>query len=222
MMTALATISVNAPVPISIARLLATAVLDDQIGAEVLVEALDRRILDRGLEQRVQHVEAGLVGREPGALDLHAAKRAHVDVTVVLAVPGAAPVLELHHLLGAMGHEVVDDVLLAEPVAAGHRIVEMILPTVVGQRDRRGAAFGRHGVAAHRINLGDERNPKRGIGLRRCDRRAQTCATRTNDRDVRVEDFHCAYPPGVADAQHHGPACDAQPFNSGRADGAAL
>jgi hypothetical protein len=50
-------------------------VLDHQINAEMLVETLDRRILDRRLEQRVQHVETGLVGGEPGALDLHAAER---------------------------------------------------------------------------------------------------------------------------------------------------
>lgn len=32
---------------------------------EVLVEALDLRVFQRGLEQGVQHVEAGLVGGEP-------------------------------------------------------------------------------------------------------------------------------------------------------------
>jgi hypothetical protein len=58
------------------------AVFFDQINAEMLVEALDRRVLDRGLEQGVQHVEAGLVGGKPGALDLHAAEGAHVDVAI--------------------------------------------------------------------------------------------------------------------------------------------
>src|SRR6185503_6173211 len=71
------------------------AVLDDQVGAEKLVVALDGGVLVRGLEQRVQHVEAGLVRREPRALDLHAAEEADVDVAVVLAAPRTAPVLEL-------------------------------------------------------------------------------------------------------------------------------
>ena len=52
---------------------------------EPLVVARDRGVLQRGLEQRVQHVEAGLVGGEPGAHLLHAAERAHRDVAVRLA-----------------------------------------------------------------------------------------------------------------------------------------
>ena len=169
---------------------LAAAVLDDQVGAEVLIEALDRRILDRGLEQRVQHVEAGLVGGEPGTLDLHAAERAHVDVAVVLAAPRAAPVLELHHLLDAMGDEVVDDVLLAQPVAAGHRVVEMMLQAVVRLRDRRGAALGRHRVAAHRVDLGDQRHDQRRVGLGHRDRGPQACTAGTHDRHIGFENVH--------------------------------
>ena len=72
----------------------------------------------------MQHVEAGLVGGEPRALDLHAAEEAHVDVPVVLAAPRAAPMLELRHLLGAMGDEVLDHVLVAQPVAAADGIVD--------------------------------------------------------------------------------------------------
>ena len=56
-------------------------------------------VLQRRLEERVQHVEAGLVGREPGALLLHAAERADRDVAVRLPAPRAAPVLELEELL---------------------------------------------------------------------------------------------------------------------------
>jgi hypothetical protein len=76
------------------------------------------RVLDRGLEQRVQHVKAGLVGGEPRALDLHAAEGAHVDVAVGPAAPRATPMLHLHHLVVRMGHEEIDHVLLAQPVAA--------------------------------------------------------------------------------------------------------
>src|ERR1019366_10034718 len=64
-------------------------VVDDQIDAEVLVEAPYRGVLDRGLEQRVEHVKAGLVGGKPGALDLHAAEGGNVGVAGGGAAPGA-------------------------------------------------------------------------------------------------------------------------------------
>ena len=43
------------------------AIFHDEIHAEVLVKALDGRVLDGGLEQGVQNVETGFVCREPGA-----------------------------------------------------------------------------------------------------------------------------------------------------------
>jgi hypothetical protein len=92
----------------------------------------------------VQHVEAGLVGGEPGALDLHAAEGAHVDVAVVLAAPRTAPVLELDHLRRALRDEEVHDVLLAQPVAAGDRVVEVLLQAVVRLHDAGRPAFGSH------------------------------------------------------------------------------
>jgi hypothetical protein len=54
--------------------------------------------------------------------------------------------------------EEVDDVLLAQPVAAGHGVVEVRLQAVVRLRHRGGAALGRDGVAAHRVDLGDQRH----------------------------------------------------------------
>ncbi len=42
----------------------------------------DLRELQRGLEQRVQHMEAGLIGGEPGALDFHAAEATYVDAPI--------------------------------------------------------------------------------------------------------------------------------------------
>jgi hypothetical protein len=75
----------------------------------------------------VQDVESALVGRKPGALDFHPAERPHVDVAVRLAAPGTAPVLELHHFFGAVRDEIIDDVLVAEPIAARDGIVEMVL-----------------------------------------------------------------------------------------------
>ena len=142
----------------------------------------------------MQHVEAGLVRGEPGALDLHAAERTHVRMSVFLAAPRAAPVLHLHHLFVGMGDEVLDHVLLAQPVAAAHGIVEMVVQAVVGPRHRGGPAFRGHGVAAHRVDLGNQRDLQRRIRFGDRDRRPQTCATRAYNRYVCLEYFHCLSP----------------------------
>ncbi len=55
----------------------------------MFVETLDLRELQRGLEQRVQHMEAGLIGGEPGALDFHAAEATYVDATIRATAPWA-------------------------------------------------------------------------------------------------------------------------------------
>ena len=77
------------------------AVVDQEPGDEPLVVPLHRGILQGRLEQRVQHVEPGLVGGEPGAHLLHPAERPDRDPAVVLPAPRAAPVLELEELPGA-------------------------------------------------------------------------------------------------------------------------
>ena len=106
---------------------LTASILDDEIDTEILVEPADRRILNRRLEQRVQDVKSAFVGRKPGALDLHPAERPHVDMAVSLTAPGATPVLELHQFFGAVRDEIINDVLVAQPVPADDGVVEMML-----------------------------------------------------------------------------------------------
>ena len=138
-------------------------------GHEPLVVALHLAVLQRGLEQRVQHVEAGLVGGEPRAPLLHAAERAHGHVAVRLTAPRTTPVLELQQLARCLVDEHLDGVLVAEPVAAGDRVVDVLVEAVV-RRDRpRGAALGGDAVAAHRVDLGHHRHVERRIGLRHRD-----------------------------------------------------
>src|SRR5262245_5863873 len=156
-------------------------VLDYQVGAEELVVAPDRRELHRGLEERVQYVEAGLVRGEPRALDLHAAEEADVDVAVVLAAPRTAPMLELRHLLGAVGHEILDHVLVAQPVTTADGIVEVAAEAVVRADGARRAALGGHRVAAHRHDLRDQRDAKRGVALGDGDRRPQPSTAPADD-----------------------------------------
>ena len=107
------------------------AVIDQQLGDEPLVVADDALVLERGLEQGVEHVEAGLVGGEPGARLLHAAEGPHGDVAVGLAAPGAAPVLQLDQLLRRFLDESLDGVLIAQPVAAGDGVVGVLVEAVV-------------------------------------------------------------------------------------------
>ena len=109
---------------------LATAVFFEQINAEMLVETLNRGILDRGLEQGVQDVETGFVGGKPSPFDFHAAKGAHIDMAVFGAAPRTAPVFKLGQFLRCLLDEVLNDVLFAQPVATAHGIVKVIIQTV--------------------------------------------------------------------------------------------
>src|SRR5207245_4642187 len=97
---------------------LAATVLDYQRGHEELVVAVDLLVLERGLEGRVEHVEAALIGGEAGPPGGHAAKGPHRDVAVGLAAPRAAPVLELDDLERRLADEDLDHVLVGQVVAA--------------------------------------------------------------------------------------------------------
>ena len=160
------------------------AVLDQQIGAEELVVAPDLRVLERGLEEGVQDVEAAAVGCEPGARHLHAAEVADVDVSVVLAAPGAAPLLQLDHLLSTVLDEIFDHVLFTEPVTTGDGVVEVVVQAVVGANDTCRAAFGHDGVRTHGNNLGDQRDLQSGIELGGRNGGAQSGTAAPEDDDV--------------------------------------
>src|SRR5215472_14550490 len=69
-------------------------VVDQEARSETLVITGDGRVLERGLEQRMQHMEAGLVCGKPRAHLLHAAERAHGNASVGLATPRASPMLK--------------------------------------------------------------------------------------------------------------------------------
>ena len=167
-----------------------TPVLDDEIGDEELVEALDAGIFERGLEQGVLDVETGLVRGEPGALHLHPAEEAGIDAAVVQATPGAAPVLELDHLFCAVLDEILHRVLIAQPVTTRNGIVEVVVDRIVGTDHAGRAALGRHGVAAHRHHLRDQCHGQPGIGLVGRDRGPQSGPPAPYDDDIPLDDFH--------------------------------
>ena len=128
-------------------------VVDQNVENEMFVKALDLWELEGGLEQGVQHVEAGLIGGKPGAFDLHATEAADVDAPVRTAAPRASPLFQLGHFRWAMVHEVINDILFAKPVAPCNRVVELVFEAVMILRDGGGSSFCGYRVAAHRIDF---------------------------------------------------------------------
>ena len=139
------------------------AVVHQQLGDEPLVVADDAGVFEGGLEQRVEHVEAGLVGGKPRAHLLHAPEGANGNPSVGLAAPRAAPVLQPQQLLRRFLDERLDGVLVAQPVAAGDRVVGVLVEAVVGRDRAGGAALGGDRVAPHRVDLRDDRELSLGL-----------------------------------------------------------
>ena len=61
--------------------------------------------------------------------------------------------------------ERLDGILIAQPVASGNGVVGMLVEAVVRGDDTRRAPLGRDGVAAHRVDLGNNRDAEMGMGL---------------------------------------------------------
>ena len=163
---------------------LAVALVDQEAGGEPLVVADDAGVLERGLKEGVEHVEAGLIGGVPGALKAHPAEGTHGHAAVRLSAPTAAPVLQLDQFLGRFLHEGLDSVLIAEPVAAGDRVVDVVLQRVSVLDHGGGAAFRGDGVAAHGVDLGDDGDVEVWVGLGDGDGGAQTGAAAANDHNI--------------------------------------
>jgi hypothetical protein len=67
-------------------------------------------------------------------------------------------VLQPEQFLGGLGDERLDGILIAQPVAAGNGVVGVFFEAVVGRYHTCGPALGRDCVAAHRVNLRDDRD----------------------------------------------------------------
>src|SRR5207302_10821583 len=179
-------------------RALHPAVLDERTGDEPFVVPGDGGVLERGLTQGMQHMEAGLARGEPRALFLHSAERADSDVAVPIAAPGTAPVLESQQLFGGFLHEGFHGILIAQPVPTGNRVVGMIGQGVAGFDYRSSAALGGNGVAAHRVNLGDHSDIEAGIHLRDSNRGAETGPAATDNENVVGRNVHYSASSGSA------------------------
>ena len=138
----------------------------------------------------MQDVKSAFVGRKPGALDFHPTERPHVNVAVRLATPWATPVLQLHQFFGAVCNEIIDDILVAQPVPADDGVFKMLVEAIVCLRHAGGATLGGDCVAAHWIDLGDQSNRKPGVCIGRSNRSPQARATSPDDCDIGLDQVH--------------------------------
>ena len=143
----------------------AAAVLDQQLGDKGFVMAGDLWVLQRRLEDRVQHVETGLVRGEAGAPGGHASKRPGRDLAVRVPAPWTAPVLHLDDLHRRLADKRLDHVLVGQVVRAFDGVERVALVRVFRAEGRRGSALGGDGVAAHRVDLRDHPHLDPGIGF---------------------------------------------------------
>ena len=105
-------------------------------------------------------------------------------------IPRATPMLQLHHLGGGFADEGFDRILITQPVAPGNRVVRVLIQAVARLDHCRRAAFGRNGVAAHRINLGDHGDGEAGKCLSHGNGGAQPRPTAADDQHIAREDVH--------------------------------
>ena len=146
----------------------------------------------------MQHVEAGLVGGEPGAHLLHPAERAHRDLAVVAPAPRASPVLQPQQFLGDLVDEDLNAVLVAQPVAPRDGVVGVFVERVVVADHAGGAALCGHGVAAHRVDLGNYRDAELGVGFGNSNCGAQRGAAATDQKNIMRRRFHGCFRPRPA------------------------
>ena len=105
-------------------------------------------------------------------------------MTIGLSAPGTPPMFQLEHLRWGLAHEGFDGVLIAQPVAAAHRVIGVGIQTVIGFDDRRRPTLGGDSVAAHRVHLGDDRDIEFGIRVRNRDSGTEARPAATDQQNV--------------------------------------
>src|SRR5438093_5813283 len=138
----------------------------------------------------MEHVETGLIGGKPGPLDLHAAEGPNGNVSVGIPAPRTTPVFQLDHLGRRFLDEKLDGILVGQPVGAGDGVLGVVVEAVVRLDHRGRPTFGRDGMAAHRINLGDDPHAQRGILLADSDGGTQARTTTPNDENIVTQEVH--------------------------------
>ena len=139
------------------------ALIHNQVEGEVFDEELGR-MRQRLAIHGVQHGVAGAVRRRAGALDRgltivlgHAAKGTLIDLAIFRAGERHAPVLQLVHSGGRVAAQVLDGVLIAQPVRPLDGVEHVPAPVVLAHvaERRRNPALRRDRVRAGGKDLGD-------------------------------------------------------------------
>ena len=194
--------------------LAAAAVVDQRNRFHALVHG---NALRHGtVTQRVQHGVAGTVGGVAGAPFARAAKIARGDqavgfvalgqrdtlavddgfvVALAHAVPRHAPGGQFAHGLGRHVGEHAGDQLIAPPVGAAHRILEMHILVVAGALDGVGqaclhAALGGHGMGALGRHQREDAHVQPAAACPYG--AAQSGQATANHENIGMPDFHCA------------------------------
>ena len=179
---------------------LASAVINKQLRRKPLVVERDPVVLERGLVERVKHMKAGLVGCKPRALSHHPAEGTHRNVSIGVAAPGAAPVLQLDQLLRRFGDELLHRVLVSHPVRPADGVVGVLVEAVVVLYDRRSTTFCGHRMTPHRVHLGDESHRQPLIDLGDGDGRPQPRTAAADDHDVMLDGVRHFWSPATVQA----------------------
>ena len=166
------------------------AVFHDKIEREILDEEV-HLVLHALAVQRVQHGVAGAVRGGGGALGHalaemagHAAEGALIDFAVLGARERHAEMLQLVDRFRRVLAEILDGVLIAQPVRTLHRVVHVPAPIVLAHiaERRRDAALCGDRMAAGGEDLGHASGPEALGGT--LQRRAKTRAARADDDDI--------------------------------------
>ena len=164
--------------------------IHDQVDGEIFDEELGG--VAQGLPiERVQDGVAGAVGGGAGALGGalaivggHAAEGALVDLALFGAGEGHAPMLQLENGLGRVAAEVLDGVLIAQPVRPLDGVIHVPAPVIRTHVAERGgdAALRRNRMGAGGEDLGDAGRAQ--ARLRAADGGAKASAASAHDHHV--------------------------------------
>ena len=158
-------------------------------------------VFKRLLIQRVQNRMAGAVGRSSSALRGrafailrgHAAERALIDLTLFGPRERHSVMFQLQHRRNRFAAHIFDGILVAEPVGALYRVVEMPAPVILAhiREGGRDAALCGNGVAARREDLADTRGAQAFEGHTECCPQPGAAGAQYDDVVGVIDDFVC-------------------------------
>ena len=97
---------------------------------------------------------------------------------------------ELEQFFSGVSHEVVNNILFAQPVTTGNGVFKMLFKGIVFTNYTSSTTFCGHGVAAHWVYLGNQCNLSGWILFCNSNSCSETSTTCTNYGDVGLNNLH--------------------------------